>query len=94
MPVLIGSSYIDIFVKGIVQPERKIILYNVKPVPILTITDILEKKNKAQDVTVIEEDVPRLVGVARQTKIPTWSQGTVSVTTDARGLVKIDTLVE
>lgn len=46
-----------------------------------------DDKNKAEDVSAKEEDDPHMVRIARKTKIPPRTEGTVLVATDARGLV-------
>lgn len=95
MPVLLKTSYINRFLKGIFQTKRKRVLYNSKPVPNLVIKDMPEKhKNKAQDVLVILEHDLRLVRVSRQTKISPRSKGFVLVTTDPRELVQVGSLLE
>lgn len=52
------------------------------------------EKDKAQNVIIREGDTPRLVHVARKTKIRPWSEGIVLVATDARRLLQIEPLLE
>lgn len=68
VPVFSRTSYIDRFVKGIFLPERKIVPYDSKPKLILAMQGIPEEqRDKAKDITVMEEDAPRLMRPARQT---------------------------
>lgn len=68
VPILLRTLHIEKFVIGIFQHERKIASYHSKPVPIhATKTMPEEHKGKAQDATVIEEDVSYLVCLAKQT---------------------------
>lgn len=53
-----------------------------------------EDKDKAKDATIIEEDVPRLVRVVMQTKIPPRSKENVSVATDTKCPVQMSPLQE
>lgn len=95
VPLLEGTSYVDRFAKVIFSSEGKIVPYNYKPVPDLAFKNIPEKyKDKDRDELAIEEDVPRLMRVARQTKILARSEGTVLVTSGTEFPVKIDTLLE
>lgn len=73
VPVLVGTSAIYRFVKGIFPPARKIVSYNSKPVPILSIKDMPgevkdREKSNSQDATVVEEDSSCMVREARQKK--------------------------
>lgn len=89
------TLYIDSFVKGTFPPNRKIVPSNSKPVPILTIKHVPEEhKDKAQEVTVMEEDAPRPLREERQTKIPPRSERTVFVATEGRRLVQKGLLLD
>lgn len=80
VPVLLGTSYINTFVKDIFLLKWKIVPYKFKLVAILVIKDLSEKHNdKAQDVTVLEKHAPRLVRVARQRKLPQKLEAAVLV---------------
>lgn len=64
VPVLVGTSFVHRFVKGILPSKQKIVLYISKPVPLLAIKDMPEEtrdKNKAQAVLVVEENTSRLL---------------------------------
>lgn len=44
VPVILRTSFIDMFVKGVFSPERKIVPCNSKPVPIFAVHDLSEKQ--------------------------------------------------
>lgn len=95
VPVLLGTSFIGKFVRGIFSPEQKIVVCNSRALPSVTVEAILEYHNaKAKDVTAIERHAPRLVRVERKTMTPPKSKGTPLLATDAKGLVQIDSLLE
>lgn len=80
VPVLIGTSFIDRFVKGMFSLERKTVPYSSKTLPILDFKSMSEeKKDKDQtyDIIIIEENATGLLFVARQTKIPPGLEGKV-----------------
>lgn len=93
IPVVLGISFIDKFVKSVFPPIRNVVRYNFKPVQIIDINDLPdepEDSNKAQSLMVWEEHDPFLVVVARQTSIQTRPKGIVLVPTDTRRLVQLD----
>lgn len=62
--LLLGTLFVDKFVKGIFSLEEKIVLYSSKPVSIRIIkeqSDEPSDKKKAQKVLIIDKVVPRLV---------------------------------
>lgn len=70
VPVLLETSFIDMFVKGIFSPERRVVPYNSKEVLVLVINDLPQEHNNnynnAQDMmNSKEEHAPCLVRVAR-----------------------------
>lgn len=89
--VLLGASFIDIFVKGSFPPEHRIELYNSVLVLIITtlITREGEQKLEEQENDVFKtvtsaegvHSAPRLIGLSRQATIPSKSDGVVLVTT-------------
>lgn len=99
VPVFLGTSFIDSFVKDIFPSERKIVPYISKPVPIIAIKDLSseheDKDDSAQGMLLTkEEHAPRLVSVVRQKKIPPRSEGVALVATNTKGLVQVGPLLE
>lgn len=67
------------------------------PVPFLAINDLPEEpkdKDKIQDFMVTELDIPGIVHVSRQTKVPKESEGTFLVATDSKELIQTGPLLE
>lgn len=99
---LLGTSFIDKFVKGIFPSKQKIVLYNSAPAE--TLATIIRTKiddKDGQDIDKISEEdavmedryeVLRLIIVAKQTKISHRSEVTVLITTEAKRILKVDEL--
>lgn len=99
VPAILATLFIDRFLKGIFPHDRKIVLYNSKPVPILTINNRSEEQMKKEEVAknltmTKDEPAARLVRVARQPTIPSSSKRIGLVTTDAKGIVQIEALLQ
>lgn len=97
--VLSGTSLIDRFVKSIVHPEQKTVLYSSRPAPIPTINELWEEHKDKIDKTQVsimtkEERGARLVGLARIIQIsPKWER-IMLVFTDTRERVQFRLLLE
>lgn len=92
VPVLLRTSFIDRFAKGIFPLQGKLVPCSSKPALILAINDPSEehetKDDKAQDLmTTKGKCALHLVRVARQTKNQSRSEGVIFVATDGKGLV-------
>lgn len=61
------------YVKGIFPSERKLVRYNSRGVPMLTIRDLpgeyKDKDDKAQDVMMTKGKAPNMMHVVRQANI-------------------------
>lgn len=101
--ILLRTSLIDTFIKGIIQPQHNTLLYCSAPVQIIpTVIRMKEKKGQnkqegdtLENVTEAKEahNLPTLTRVARQPTIPLKSEDVVLATVEARRLVQIDELL-
>lgn len=104
MSATLAECFIDKFVKGMFQPEHKIAPYNSAPVPIIaTVVRMeneqhqeLQEDDNFEEFTAAEYlyEVPQLIRLERQTKVPLNSEGVVLVTTEERGLHQVDALLD
>lgn len=97
-PILLEASFTYKLVKGIFPPEQKIVTYNSKLVPILTINvspeELKDKDDRAQnEMKKKEEHVPCLVRVVKRPKILPRSEKLVSYSTGIDWLVQIESLL-
>lgn len=87
------TPFIDWFVNGVFPTEGKTVPYTSRPVPTLAVKKMPrepdeENEEKKRDITVIEEDAPRLVGVVVQTEIAPRSKDILFIGTDSKELQK------
>lgn len=93
-PIILGTTFIHWFVKGIFPAENKVILYNTKPVPTMMLTMTISKdgqgdnKQKESILLVQSKKVSsQQIQVVRQARLSTISQYAQSVNTEESDLV-------
>lgn len=99
VPFLLGTSFIDKFVRGMFPAKQRVVSYHSKSLPIFAVNDKTEprrdKNDGALDVLMTkEEQTIHLICVARQTKMSLKAEEFALVAIDAKELVQIEALLE
>lgn len=102
VPILLGTSFVDKFVKGVFPSKRKIVTYNSPRVSLLLIHEALtdnqgfndESENGTYKGILVVEYVEReqSIRIARTIVLQPMSETAVLVVTNAKRLVEIESL--